>query len=395
MATNSSQLTVVCFSSQDWDAQLPTNRQQVMRRVARRGHQVLFVETSGFLGAQLWRLVRGPNRRSLLARLFATETAGDRVRVRRMLNFVPWRTRFHASAVANVKINWLWLRLLPRRGGGSLVVWSYDPLAYAVFGALPGALGVFDCVDDYAEQVGGDATKRRIVKRAEELAGRNADLVFTTTEPLYERHRRWNGRTFLVPNAGDFDHFHAAADLNGGGMSVGEAPVVGFAGNFLTSKVDFDLLESLARDRPGWSLVLIGPASGEPRRRLESLLEMSNVRWLGPKAYEDLPRYVAAFDVGLIPYRSTAYTRACFPLKLYEYLAAGKPVVASGLPALTEMQPHVTVAETHAEFVGAVQTALGTDAEAPRKERFALAARNSWEAKTERLLELIGAELRG
>ena len=85
----------------------------------------------------------------------------------------------------------------------------------------------------------------------------------------------------------------------------------------------------------------------------------TNVRWLGPKPYSELPRYVAAFDVGLIPYVENDYTRSCFPLKLYEYLAAGKPVVASGLPELAGMEPDVVLVDGPAAFVDAIEAALG------------------------------------
>ena len=140
-------------------------------------------------------------------------------------------------------------------------------------------------------------------------------------------------------------------------------PVLGFAGNFLASKVDFDLLEAIARALPRLD---VAPRSDRRRPETDAVLErlarIANVRWLGPEAVLELPRYVAAFDVGLIPYVENAYTRSCFPLKLYEYLAAGKPVVASGLPELAGMEPDVVLVDEAAAFVDAVQ-------EAPRATR--------------------------
>ena len=170
-------------------------------------------------------------------------------------------------------------------------------------------------------------------------------------------------------------------------------PVLGFAGNFLGSKVDFGLLEQLAHALPQATVLLIGPAAPETASALERLARLSNVRWLGPRPYSELPRYVAAFDVGLIPYLSNAYTRSCFPLKLYEYLAAGKPVVASGLPELAQMRPDVVLVDEPGDFVEEARSALERDTDADKVRRRQLAARNSWEAKTERLLELVGREL--
>ncbi len=131
----------------------------------------------------------------------------------------------------------------------------------------------------------------------------------------------------------------------------------------------------------------------ETQRLLERLARRSNVRWVGPKPYSELPKYVAAFDVGLIPYVSNAYTRSCFPLKLYEYLAAGKPVVASGLPELAGMEPDVVLVDGAAAFVDAINAALGHLSDADRIRRMEVASHNSWETRAGRLLALVQVEL--
>ena len=113
-------------------------------------------------------------------------------------------------------------------------------------------------------------------------------------------------------------------------------PVRGFAGNFLFGKVDFDLVDEVAGSLDEGSLVLAGPADDpEVAERLRATASQPNVVWIGGVEYDTLPSVVASFDVCLIPYLENDYTRSCFPLKLFEYLATGKPVVASGLPELT------------------------------------------------------------
>jgi glycosyltransferase involved in cell wall biosynthesis len=383
--------SIICLSPQDWRGTLPTNRHQIMLRAARLGHDVLFVETGVFLGLHLWRLVRGPSRSSLARRLFSTEQVAPRISVRKAVNILPWGQKYRLPNLVNSALTARLVRRSARRLPQPIVTWIYDPSSSTMAGSLGEAFAVYDCVDDYPEQAGGDRRRRALVAAGDERAASTARIVFATTGTLFERQRRLNPETHLVPNAGDYDHFSPAADRGYSSQDVAALPrpVLGFAGNLVSSKVDFALLEAVALARPDWTLLLVGPdqrGAGQLRR----LTGLPNVRWLGPKPYAELPRYVAAFDVGLIPYVANAYTRSCLPLKLYEYLAAGKPVVASGLPELAGMEPDVLLADGPEGFVAAVEQALGRLGELERAARMALAARNTWEARTGRLLGLVG-----
>jgi glycosyltransferase involved in cell wall biosynthesis len=394
LPTGGQSFSIICLSPQDWRVALPTNRQQVMLRAARRGHDVLFVETGYFMGRHLWSLVRGRERRSLARRLFSTEEVAAGVRLRKAHNVVPWGSTYGVPKAINSTVT---ARELVRLAAGltqPVVLWIYDPGAAGLAGRCQEAFAVYDCVDDYTEQT-TSARKRAMVASCDRMAAIRSRLVFTTSTKMYERHRRLNPGTHLVQNAGDYEHFSGAVDRALAAPDVSDLPrpVLGFAGNFLASKVDFGLLDHVARALPQATVLLIGPATPDTRPLLERLDQLPNVRWLGPKAYSELPRYVAAFDVGLIPYVSNAYTRSCFPLKLYEYLAAGKPVVATGLPELAGMEPDVALVEGAAGFVDWVARVSARDGEADKMRRMELASRNSWEAKTDRLLELVSREL--
>jgi glycosyltransferase involved in cell wall biosynthesis len=386
--------SIICLSSQDWRVALPTNRQQVMRRVARRGHQVLFVETGNFLGRHLWALLFGTERRSLARRLFSTEEVDTGVLLRKALNVLPWGSKYRLAKAFNSAITASFLRRLAAGLPKPVVLWIYDPGAAGMAGSCGEEFAVYDCVDDYAEHA-TSAQSREMVATGDRLAVLRSRLVFTTSTAMYERQRRLNPATHLVPNAGDYEHFVRADDRALAAPEISDLPrpVLGFTGNFLASKVDFSLLEDVAHALPQWTLLLIGPATPDTASALERLAKHPSVHWLGQKPYVELPGYVAAFDVGLIPYVSNAYTRSCFPLKLYEYLAAGKPVVASGLPELAEMEPDVVLVDRPESFIEAVQEAVGQNGEADRLRRRQLAARNSWETKTELLLQLVRREL--
>jgi glycosyltransferase involved in cell wall biosynthesis len=254
---------------------------------------------------------------------------------------------------------------------------------------------VYDCVDDYPEQTGGHPRKHALVTACDRAAAERSRVVFATATTLLERHRLVNPRTHLVRNVGDFEHFVPAAERRYAPEELAklQRPVIGFAGNFLSEKVDFELLERIAHARPDWTLLLVGPERADTAERLRALAVLPNVDWTGPLSYDEVPRAIAAFDVGLIPYLANAYTRSCFPLKLYEYLAAGKPVVATGLPELAGLEPHAVLAPDPDAAIAAVEAQLGSLGDRDRDARQAVAAQNTWETRTARLLDIVAAEL--
>lgn len=386
--------SIVCASRQDWHAGLPTNRQQIMVRAAERGHRVLFVETGGHLGRHLWRLVTGPGRGSLARRLFGAERPAEGIAIEKALTIAPWGQKFQLANLINSRLTGLRIRRAARRLDGQRVLWLYDPTAFELVGHVGEDLTVYDVVDDYVEQVGPDARRRRFVAEADEEAASRSQVVFATTSGLYERQLARNPDTHLVRNGADYAHF---SNLNGTAPEVRAlpGPVVGFAGNLTSEKVDFGLLEAVARSRPDWSIVLVGPTADDARSALEPVAQLPNVHVLGFRPYDDLPSFVGGFSVGLIPYRATAYTQNSSPLKVFEYLAAGKAVVASGVRELAGMEPDVVLADGADEFVAAIEAALANASPDAVARRQRLAEKNTWEGRTERLLELIARRLGG
>jgi glycosyltransferase involved in cell wall biosynthesis len=385
---------VVCLSPQSWEVDLPTNRQQVMAHLAQNGHRVLYVETEGFLG-RLLRELRGGAWRSLLRRRLNPEMVAPGVGVMKAPTLVPWGHRFRRAARVNSFLTAWAIRRRTRANPDSKILWLYDPCFADCVGRTGERFAVYDCVDDYAEQAAADRRMSSLVAAYDALAASRSRLVFGTARPLVERHRKHNGRTHLVRNVGSFHDFAQAADKKfcAAEVTTLPGPVIGFTGNFLPGKVDFTLIEAIASHRPEWTVLLVGPSRDGTKETLSRLASRANVRWLGARSYEKIPRYVAAFDVAIIPYLRNAYTRSCFPLKTFEYLAAGKAVVASGLPELEGMEPHVVLAEDAREFIAAVEEALGDRLPSNVAARQELAAANTWETRTHRLLELIATEL--
>ena len=255
--------------------------------------------------------------------------------------------------------------------------------------ALPHSLLVYDCVDAYAAFPEFRGAEPWIRARERALCAA-ADLVFCTSAPLHEaKSSLAPGRTHLVPNVGDAAHFEAAmspATIVPPDLARLPRPIVGFVGAVSDYKLDVGWLAHLARVRPAWSLVLIGPHGvADPSTDLSALRVLPNVHLLGHRPYGTLPAYLKGFDVAVIPYRRNEATRAVFPIKFFELLASGRPVVISELPSLAEHYAAVRVAADADGFVRACDAALSTDDAEGRARRLALARANTWDVRVARL----------
>jgi glycosyltransferase involved in cell wall biosynthesis len=163
----------------------------------------------------------------------------------------------------------------------------------------------------------------------------------------------------------------------------------------INAKLDLALLGDVATRRPDWTVTLVGPLGyGLDAGEVARLRALPNVHLAGVVAPEQVPAVMAGCDVGLIPYKRNEQTRHVNPLKVYEYLAAGKPVVATPLPELGQFEPLVRLAGDVDGFIAAVEAALA-EGDSPQAvtARQAVAAVNTWDVRVERMLALIGEAL--
>jgi hypothetical protein len=213
-----------------------------------------------------------------------------------------------------------------------------------------------------------------------------SDLVLATSHLLLEEKTRLNPNCLLVPNGTEFDHFNTAPEVAPEELSHIRKPVIGYYGA-MSDWLDTELVGRLASARPGWSFVLIGRVDSAD---VSALRRMSNVLLLGEKPYELLPEYLHRFDVGIIPFKKSPLTEATNPVKLFEYLSAGKPVVATDLNELRHYRDYVRLASSAEEWLETIERALEEDAPARVEARQGFARQNTWD---ERLLSIEDAIL--
>ncbi len=269
------------------------------------------------------------------------------------------------------------LGLLLRESSG-YVLWYYTPMALPFTRQLDPLTIVYDCMDEWSAFRGAPPD---IVQREAELL-RVADLVFTGGQSLYEAKRTLHTNIHAFPSSVDVGHFRTARKLLGDPVDQASIPQprLGFFG-VIDERMDLELLGGVAAARPDWHLVLLGPtAKIDPRERPRR----PNIHYLGAKTYRELPRYLARWQVALLPFARNDATRFISPTKTPEYLAAGCPVVSTSIRDVVRPygeQRLVRIADDVPSFVEEVSQALASDRKDARWRRAvdAALATMSWE----------------
>jgi glycosyltransferase involved in cell wall biosynthesis len=371
---------IICFAS-GWDFH-PTSKHHVMRRLAERNHVIwvnwhssrrpkVHLADLRAIGAKIRQIGRGPRRVS------------DGITV-----VTPFQLPIPGSGLArrfNIftvrRAIWNVLECLPTR---PVQLWSFAPDMGNLVGQFGEERVVYYCVDAFGEFPGYD---RSLIERRERELLARSDVVITTSMPLYQNKSQLHPNVHLVEHGVDYDRLSRAVKeelpipLELAGLP---RPIIGYVG-VVGEWVDLDRVAALARARPGASIVIIGPSliSHGP------LTHLPNVYWLGERDHATLPGYLRLFDVGLIPFRHVPLTRNANPIKLYEYLAAGVPVISTGLPSVRAVSGAVWIADDAASMVRCCDEALRHNAAPERTRRSGLMKAESWEARLETISRVV------
>ena len=274
-------------------------------------------------------------------------------------------------------------KILRDRGISEPALLFYKPRYACVIGELGESLVCYDITDDVREFEASSAWLEEYIKKLES----ESDAVFTPSAGI---HKRLQGRKnlFLIGNGAEAAHFEKAslektpipADVR-----YIAKPVIGYVGA-IGEWFDFDLLERILREFPTAAVVLVGWAFSRQKRRLAKI-RSENLYFLGPRQYAELPGYIKAFDVCIIPFLANRLTRSVNPNKFYEYLASGRPIVTTELPEIAKYADVCRMARTHDEFIDGIRRAAagGHDSKAART----VARQNDWDGKASEMSGLI------
>ena len=383
--------SVICYATADWDAELWTNKQHMMNRLSARGIPVLYVDSPGH---------RSPTAGTTDARRMAHRLALWRPTAR---SAQPGLWRDSPLLVPNynypsvVRLNEHLLRRRLRRNELSLrlidpILWTYTPVGATVYDRGRHAGLIYHCVDDVAAFPGVNA---KYYRRAEEALARQADVCIGSSKHLV-RHLQDLGATEVRywPNPADTSAFNAARTQPKANSRQGR-PLIGFLGAVQEHKVDTDLIKYCATMLPEADFIVAGPHGlGLGHSAINPSSFPKNVSFPGKIELDDAPALVATFDVAIIPYRVNGYTAGVFPMKVFEYLAAGLPVISTQLPSLVGEVEYVSIASDHSHFLSEVRRCINEPfSSAAAAARAQYASGFSWQRRVDEAVALI-AEVR-
>jgi len=271
----------------------------------------------------------------------------------------------------------------------NLIIWNYNPMYIDYFDKFNQKLNIFDAVDNWLEH-SSYASYIDKLKQNYQTIKAESDLIFTVSENLKNELFNNQENVHWLPNGVDLEYFQSITEISPKLKNIPK-PIIGFLG-ILQDRIDTDILLTLAKNIPDKSIVLAGPVwSDFPK---EKLSEFKNVYFLGPIKYEEIPALYNGFDVGIIPYKVNEFIRSTDPMKFYEYLAAGLPVVSTYVPGIERFGNLIKVAKSPEEFNQLVNQALKEKRELT-PEKLEVLKNNTWQNRIEEMLQFIYSKLEG
>ncbi len=368
----------------DWGRHVSTT-QHLFRRILPT-HDVIWVNSFGhrrpqFTVYDMKRAVAKVARMVVPPRVEPVTETADRPRCVIHPKALPWHNlawvqQFNAASVGR-EIRRALRQVAP---GRAPVFVTATPLGGDLVGSLGECASIYLCLDDYDQLPG---VERNLLVPFEERLLRRVDATVATAAALTESKRPLSGRVLHLPQGVNYGHFSTSRTLPAE-LAALPRPILGFAGG-VGPVIDRSIIHALGAAFPQASIVLVGMH----QETIDPAAWPSNVHFLGARPYGELPAYVQGFDVGLVPYVHNQHTRSVDPLKVLEYLAAGIPVVSTGLSEVRKYQEVVYIADGAEAQVAAVAAALRHDDPAQRLRRQAVAAAHTWEQRAGQFLAFI------
>jgi glycosyltransferase involved in cell wall biosynthesis len=269
----------------------------------------------------------------------------------------------------------------------NIILWSYFPMFVGYFDQIKSKIKIFDTVDNWIEHNNFKSYKERL-KNNYNYIDKNTDLIFTVSEDLLKLFPN-NKNTHWIPNGVDTEKFkinNLEFRIKDKNSITIKKPIIGYVG-FIQNRIDMDLIKYIAEQNLNKSIVLIGEVW--PDASIEKIKNKKNVYLLGHIKYQELPKYIQQFDIAIIPHKINKFTKSMNPLKLYDYLACGKPVVTTPIAGIENFKDLINIAFSKEEFNNKIQEALKNNTEELEKIRINSIQNHSWGKRIDDILRYI------
>ena len=390
--------SIICFGGEDWWYHHPHSKNHIMRRLARAGNRVIFINSisMGLPG------LKSPDFFSKIKRKLRSYGKLVRRTDEGIVVVSPLVLPFYSSRLGRALNRWLLVAqvklLMIAFDMRSPVLWIAIPTARDVVGRLEESALIYQVSDKYAANRMDHATDSNLIQEMHESMLERADLVYYSGRKLYEEELKEKpeilSKAKMLEQAVDFDHFAGASsrewdrppDIEG----IPE-PRLGYFGMIDYWLMDQELIRHVSLKRPEWQWILIGLKS----TRLE-IEDLPNVHYLGSKPYDEMPRYAAQFQVCVVPWvTGNEFVNYGSAIKVREYMATGKPVVITPLYEYEPLDGILRISRGHDDFIRKVDDALLRDSIKQREARQQAVKGSTWDARAEEVSRDIARLLKG
>ena len=255
-------------------------------------------------------------------------------------------------------------------------------------------LRIFDWSDDFVE-FSSDKEERSITDKACKFYCRNFDIVLTVNDFLAEKSLKYNPNTYTIKNATNFFTFYNcySEKIIPNMIKKLKRQMIGYIGWLNSLRLDEELIYFIAKSKPEWQFVFMGPKS-DPLPLGNRIPRLENMHILSPVPYSMLPSYLTAFDVCILPNKVNCHTRGNDPIKIYDYLASGNPIVSTRTAGVEQFKQDIRICDSSMEFLQCLELALKENTTELRVRRQEIARRHSWQTRIEEVYNIIKPRLR-
>ncbi|HNV96700.1 MAG TPA: glycosyltransferase [bacterium] len=277
-------------------------------------------------------------------------------------------------------------RYLKKNGYKNIILWSYYPINVEYFDGIEYSVSVFDTVDNWCEHASYKKIKIKIEENYKKIKER-ANIIFVLSKSGEEIFSPRKDNIFHITQGVDLAHYMMKSKLINNDIAKIHHPIIGYVGIIQENRINLDLIEYIAKKNLDKSIVLIGPIWDKEHEKL--LKAYSNIYLLGKKSYKETPDYINQFDVGIIPHLLNDFIKYTCPMKIYEYLACGVPVVTTDAPGVEQFKNIVSVANDFEKFNILIQEELNNNSQEKIENRIKFIKDHTWEKKVDQMLNHI------